>query len=138
MFFLSFIPNFKSQIDSISFIDKDNQQAFYYKASAGDILTFPSCEPYYHSVFNFTGADRYAIRINYVIENNQKDLNKKIFEKSEITNYQIQADWRNNSQRYIPRLPRQIYLKEPPIPIDSSKMKKIFLNKEHMFYDKNE
>lgn len=46
----------------ISFLDESSGKVVTYKPKAGDVLVFPSGEPYYHGVGQVYGSDRYIVR----------------------------------------------------------------------------
>ena len=46
----------------ISFLDESSGKIVRYKPKAGDVIVFPSGEPYYHAVHQVYNKDRYIIR----------------------------------------------------------------------------
>ena len=46
----------------ISFLDESEGKIVKYKPKAGDVLVFPSGEPYYHGIHQVYNGDRYIIR----------------------------------------------------------------------------
>ena len=46
----------------ISFLEQENGNVIDHKPKAGDVMVFPSTEPYYHAVLPITSGDKYLIR----------------------------------------------------------------------------
>lgn len=47
----------------ISFLDQENGDVIDYKPKAGDVLMFPSAEPYYHGVAAVKSGQKYLVRL---------------------------------------------------------------------------
>jgi len=106
----------------------DGEKIVGYKPKAGDIIAFPSCEPFYHGVLDMHNADRYTIRMNYFVETDgSKEFKSGEFEPSlNLTNYKVSYAWGKDNVMTItsPELAKSSFVKPPTI-LDESKMERM-------------
>ena len=81
----------------------DGEKLIGYKPEPGDVIVFPSCEPFYHGVLNIKNNDRYAIRMNYcAISDGSKEFKNGTFKPSlNYTNYRVGYNWIKNGKEVI-------------------------------------
>lgn len=74
-----FNDNYKG--GEVSFYSEIENKAYQYKPRPGDVTVFPSAAPFYHAVENFSGADRYFMRIfiPYSEEGDKEWIEKNVF-----------------------------------------------------------
>jgi len=65
----------------ICFYSEAENKAYKYKPKKGDVTVFPSGAPFYHAVENFSGADRYFMRIfiPYSTEGDKEFIENSVF-----------------------------------------------------------
>jgi preprotein translocase subunit Sec61beta len=77
---ITFYLNDDYEGGEICFYDESENKAYKYKPRAGDVTVFPSGAPFYHGVENFSGSDRYFMRIfiPYSSEGDKEWLKKNV------------------------------------------------------------
>jgi hypothetical protein len=116
----------------ICFLSEDGQNVIGYKPKAGDIVAFPSCEPFWHGVLSFLKNDRYAIRANYFIDFDGSDewhKNNFIAMEGKV-NYILPITWlAENGKNFKTGVngPDEYFVKGPPVILNDSDMEKINL-----------
>jgi hypothetical protein len=109
----------------------DGEKIIGYKPKAGDIVVFPSCEPFYHGVLNIYNGNRYAIRINYYITTDgSEEFKSGKFEPSlNLTNYKVGYSWTKNGILNLsnPEL-KNMKNVEPPLILNENEMEEVLLN----------
>lgn len=102
-----------------------------YKPKAGDIVVFPSCEPFYHGVLNIGENDRYAIRMNYCSESDgSKEFKSGSFvPSSNLTNYKVGYRWIENGVATVtnPELKECVYV-DPPLMLTIDQMESVLID----------
>ena len=78
---ITFYLNDNYQGGEICFYSEAENKAYKYKPRPGDVTVFPSGAPFYHAVENFSGADRYFMRIfiPYSADGDKEWLEKNVF-----------------------------------------------------------
>lgn len=115
----------------LCFLNKEKNKVIGYKPKAGDMLAFPSCEPFYHAIFNVFKNDRYAIRVNYVIGNDGSEEWKmgNIQYNEEKHNHQITVSWKENNLIKTADsnndFGKDIEIKYPPVILNTKDMERI-------------
>lgn len=109
----------------------DGQKIVGYKPEAGDIVVFPSCEPFYHGVLNTYGQDRYAIRVNYcAVTDGSEEFKSRSHDPSlNYTNYKVGYKWIKDGMKYIttPNIKEHISI-QPPTILTVNEMERLSLH----------
>jgi len=109
----------------------DQDKVVGYKPEAGDIVVFPSCEPFYHGVLNTYNHERYAIRVNYcAVTEGSKEFKSGSYTPSlNHTNYKVGYKWVKDGMKFIttPGLKEHISI-DPPEILNIEKMERVLLD----------
>jgi len=83
---ITFYLNDNYEGGEICFYSEAENKAYKYKPKKGDVTVFPSGAPFYHAVENFSGADRYFMRIfiPYSTEGDKEFIEKSVFYDQEF------------------------------------------------------
>jgi hypothetical protein len=112
----------------------DGEKIVGYKPQPGDIVAFPSCEPFYHGVLNISNSDRYAIRMNYVaVTDGSEEFKNGTFKPSlNYTNYKVGYKWERDGKETItsPDLSNNIVV-NPPLILTLDQMEKVVVDAKH-------
>jgi hypothetical protein len=102
-----------------------------YKPEPGDIVVFPSCEPFYHGVLNIYKNNRYAIRMNYcAVTEGSKEFKDGTFKPSlNYTNHKVGYSWIKNGKETItnPELHKNNRI-DPPIMLTIDQMERVLID----------
>lgn len=109
----------------------DGSKLLSYKPEPGDIIVFPSCEPFYHGVLNITNNNRYAIRMNYcAVTDGSKEFKDGSFKKSlNYTNYKVGYKWIKDGNEITtsPGLSNNT-LVDPPLKLTLNEMESVLID----------
>jgi hypothetical protein len=112
----------------------DGKKIVGYKPKSGDILVFPSCEPFYHGVLNINKSDRYAIRMNYTaITEGSEEFKSGTFTPSlNYTNYKVGYRWIKDGNKFYssPEAEKQIST-SPPLILNLDQMERVLIDAKH-------
>lgn len=109
----------------------DGEKIIGYKPEAGDIIVFPSCEPFYHGVLNTYENDRYAIRVNYcAVTDGSEEFKSRSYNPSlNYTNYKVGYKWIKDGMKYVitPGIKEHMSI-QPPAILTVNQMKRVSLD----------
>jgi hypothetical protein len=112
----------------------DGKKIVGHKPSSGDIIVFPSCEPFYHGVLNISNSDRYAIRMNYVAvtEGSEEFKNGNFTPSLNYTNHKVGYRWTKNGKETTTSPDLSINtLVEPPLILNLDQMERVLIDAKH-------
>lgn len=109
----------------------DGEKIVGYKPKAGDVVVFPSCEPFYHGVLDIDKNDRYAIRMNYcsVTDGSHEFKNGNFTPSLNYTNYKVGYRWVDNGVEVIvnPGVKETITV-DPPLMLTIDQMEEVSID----------
>lgn len=109
----------------------DGEKIVGYKPKAGDIVAFPSCEPFYHGVLDIDKNDRYAIRMNYcsVTDGSEEFKSGNFTPSLNYTNYKVGYRWIDNGVEVIvnPGVKETITV-DPPLMLTVDQMEETLID----------
>jgi hypothetical protein len=112
----------------------DGKKIVGHKPSSGDIIVFPSCEPFYHGVLNISNSDRYAIRMNYVAvtEGSEEFKNGNFAPSLNYTNYKVGYKWTKDGKETTTSPDLDINtLVDPPLILNLDQMERVLIDAKH-------
>ena len=111
----------------ICFYSEEENKAYKYKPKPGDVTVFPSGAPFYHAVENFSGADRYFMRIfiPYSAEGDKEWLEQNVF-----YNYDFMKQEEKKIDEFVSKYSHAVTLAAPGQRVDKVYGKLIQLDKE--------
>ena len=102
-----------------------------YKPEPGDIIAFPSCEPFYHGVLNINNNNRYAIRMNYcAVTDGSKEFKDGTFKLSlNNTNYKVGYSWIKDGNKITtsPGIENNNFV-DPPLILTTDKLERVLID----------
>jgi hypothetical protein len=109
----------------------DGEKIVGYKPEPGDIIAFPSCEPFYHGVLNINNNNRYAIRMNYcAVTDGSKEFKDGTFKLSlNNTNYKVGYSWIKDGSKITtsPGIENNNFV-DPPLILTTDKLERVLIN----------
>jgi len=112
----------------------DGKKIVGHKPSSGDIIVFPSCEPFYHGVLNINNSNRYAIRMNYVAvtEGSEEFKNGNFVPSLNYTNYKVGYRWTKDGKETTTSPDLDINtLVDPPLILNLDQMERVLIDAKH-------
>lgn len=102
-----------------------------YKPQAGDVIVFPSCEPFYHGVLNIYNANRYAVRMNYYIttDGSEEFKSGNFTPFLNNTNYKVGYRWIKDGIEVVTSPSSELHVDvDPPIILTVNQMESVLID----------
>lgn len=111
----------------ICFYSEAENKAYRYKPKSGDVTVFPSGAPFYHAVENFSGSDRYFMRIFIPYS---ADGDKEWLEENVFYNHDFMKQEEKKINEFVSKYSHAVTLATPGQQVDKVYGKLIQLDEE--------